>query len=582
MAFQTPIKIKDAIKNIDKKEYYLPAIQREFVWKPEQIEKLFDSLLRGYPINSFLFWSVDKENIKDYKFYEFLRDFHEKDNTHNKEANLDGENNIIAVLDGQQRLTSLYIALKGTYAYKIPKLRWDNPKAFPSRKLYLNLLNKSADNDLIYNFQFLTDDESKIKNENTFWFPVEEILKMTQQYEVNDYLLNNNLMSSPDSEKNKFANATLFKLYAAINETPILNYYLLEEKDLNKVLDIFVRVNNGGTKLNHSDLLLSMTSAQWEEHDARKEINKCVDDTNKIGAGFSIDKDFVMRTCLVVCEIGDFSFKVENFTTDRMKKIESKWEDIQDSIELTFQLLSALGYARDTITSYTAISIIVYYIFKIGMPQTFVTSSNFKEDRKKIQKFLAIVMLKHTFGGQIQKAISNMCEVIATKAPEKHFPLEEIIDKQKGSDKPLTFDDADIENILGYKYGNALTYSILALLYPTLDFKNKFHQDHIHPKSKINSKRKLEKLGLSNDDIGFYLDNYDTISNLQLLEGTINEEKSNEYFDSWFLKNFTTEVDQKDYKNKHYIPECSLDIMNFREFITKRNELLTKKLKEIL
>ncbi len=582
MAFQTPITIKEAIKNIDKKEYYLPAIQREFVWKPEQIEKLFDSLLRGYPINSFLFWKVEKENIQNYKFYEFLRDYHEKESTHNPEANLSGENNIIAILDGQQRLTSLYIALKGTYAYKIPKLRWENPKAFPSRKLYLNLLDKSKDNDLIYNFKFLTDEECKERSDTVFWFPVEEILKMSKQHEVNTYLLKNNLMNGSDPERSVFANETLFQLYSAINESLIINYYLLQEEDLNKVLDIFVRVNNGGTKLNHSDLLLSMASAQWEELDARKEINKCVDDTNKIGAGFNIDKDFVMRTCLVICEIGDFSFKVENFTAEKMKKIESKWEYIQDSIELSFQLLAQLGYSRDTITSYTAISIIAYYIYKIGMPQTFVTSSNFMEDRKKIQKFLAIVMLKHTFGGQIQKAITNMCAVISDKAPEKHFPLEEIIEKQKGEDKPLTFDDADIANILDYKYGNALTYSILALLYPSLDFKNKFHQDHIHPKSKINSKRKLEKLGLSNDDIDFYLDNYDTISNLQLLEGTINEEKSNEYFDSWFLKNYTTEVDQKDYKTKHYIPDCSLDIMNFREFITKRNELLTKKLKEIL
>ena len=127
-------------------------------------------------------------------------------------------------------------------------------------------------------------------------------------------------------------------------------------------------------------------------------------------------------------------------------------------------------------------------------------------------------MLKHTFGGQIQKAITNICSVISSKANDKRFPINEIIEKQKGTDKPLTFDDADIENILGYKYGNALTYSILALLYPSLDFKNKFHQDHIHPKSKINSKKKLEKLGLPNDDIEFYLNNYDTISNLQLLE----------------------------------------------------------------
>ena len=55
MAFVEPITIKEAIDNIHKKNYLLPAIQREFVWATEQIERLFDSLMRDYPINSFSF-----------------------------------------------------------------------------------------------------------------------------------------------------------------------------------------------------------------------------------------------------------------------------------------------------------------------------------------------------------------------------------------------------------------------------------------------------------------------------------------------------------------------------------------------
>lgn len=113
MAFVEPITIKAAIEGVHRKQYLLPAIQREFVWDTYQIEKLFDSLMRDYPISSFLFWEVEKNNISSYQFYEFVREYHERDNTHNPKANIGGETGITAVLDGQQRLTSLYIGLKG-------------------------------------------------------------------------------------------------------------------------------------------------------------------------------------------------------------------------------------------------------------------------------------------------------------------------------------------------------------------------------------------------------------------------------------------------------------------------------------
>ncbi|PPS21006.1 DUF262 domain-containing protein [Brachyspira murdochii] len=109
--------IKNIIDGIYEKNYVLPAIQREFVWKPEQIIKLFDSILRGYPIGSFLFWNINSNNINDYIFYDFIKDYHEKDFRHNPKHNIENKN-IVSILDGQQRLTSLYIGLKGSYSYK--------------------------------------------------------------------------------------------------------------------------------------------------------------------------------------------------------------------------------------------------------------------------------------------------------------------------------------------------------------------------------------------------------------------------------------------------------------------------------
>ena len=97
-------------------------------------------------------------------FYEFLRDYHQMKNYHNEKADLKGNESIIAVLDGQQRLTSLYIGLKGSYAYKLSYKRWDNPNAYPVRKLYLNLLQRSEDSECEYEFDFLTPEEADVES----------------------------------------------------------------------------------------------------------------------------------------------------------------------------------------------------------------------------------------------------------------------------------------------------------------------------------------------------------------------------------------------------------------------------------
>ena len=120
--FQTPITIKDAIDNIDSQFYLLPAIQRKFVWRAEQVETLFDSIMRGYPINSFMFWHIKDNQIKrDFKFYRFLSEYREFFKVNNPDIDMIGTKDFYAVIDGQQRLTSIYLGLKGTYAYKMPR-----------------------------------------------------------------------------------------------------------------------------------------------------------------------------------------------------------------------------------------------------------------------------------------------------------------------------------------------------------------------------------------------------------------------------------------------------------------------------
>jgi uncharacterized protein with ParB-like and HNH nuclease domain len=530
--------------------------------------------MRGYTIGSFLFWNVAKDKTKDFQFYEFIREYHERDNTHNPKANVTGEESITAILDGQQRLTALYIALKGTYAYKIPRKRWENDDAFPKRKLYLNLLSKSKEFDLLYDFSFLTDEEANKRDKNTFWFEVGKIIEFESLRDINKFLRDNGLIES------EFAEECLFRLYEVITEERVINYYLETSQELDKVLNIFIRVNSGGTQLSYSDLLLSIATAQWKTKDAREEITRFVDDINRIGEGFEFNKDFVLKSCLVLSDLTDIAFKVDNFNTENMHKIEEKWDSITKSLRIAIELVSSFGYNYQTLTSANAIIPIAYYILKKGNPDNFTQSSVFKEDRERIRKWFTISLIKRAFSGQPDNVLRPIRSII--KQTSDVFPFKEIVDKFKGTNKSIIFTDDDIENLLYSKYGQGHTFSILALLYPTLDFKNRFHQDHIFPRSffKIS---KLRKIGIDENKWDFYLENCDYIGNLQLLEGLPNEEKSNKDFKEWLEETYPDEEERKEFMKKHLIPQnISLDFNNFEEFIKERNKLIVQKLKEVL
>ena len=579
MSYETALKISEVVNNIHKKRYLLPAIQREFVWNTYQIERLFDSIMRNYPISSFLFWQVDKERVNDFEFYEFLREFHERDKRHNSKADVGGEEGITAILDGQQRLTSIYIALKGSFAEKLPRKRWDNDLAYPKKKLYLNLVGKSEDPELEYDFIFLTDEEASVNDENNYWFRVGDILNLKEPGEVNSYLIKNQIFQNYTTEQAEFANNALFKLHNVIHITPLISYYKEQSQSLDKVLNIFIRINSGGTVLSYSDLLLSIATAQWEEKDAREEIIKFVDEINDIGGGFNFNKDFVLKSSLVINEFSDFAFKVDNFNKANMLKIEQNWDALTNAIRIAVKLVSSFGYNRETLTSNNAIIPIAYYLYKIGATESYPTSTKNLADKEKIKKWLILSLVKRAFSGQPDNVLRPIRKIIL----ENHdsFPTELIIDKFKGTTKSLLFSTEDIGNLTHYKYGQGFTFSILSLLYPQLDYSNQFHIDHVFPKS-LFTKAKLRKRGISEEDIETFYDWFNYIGNLQLIGAIPNIEKKDIEFKTWLNKIYPEKRNQDQFKEVHYIPNVELDFENFIEFFEEREKLLIKEFTKIL
>lgn len=579
MSYETALRISDVVNNIHKKKYLLPAIQREFVWNTYQIERLFDSIMRNYPISSFLFWQVEKENVNDFEFYEFLREFHERDRRHNSKADVNGEEGIIAILDGQQRLTSIYIALKGSFAEKLPRKRWDNDLAYPKKKLYLNLISGSDNSELEYDFVFLTDEEANENDENNYWFRVGDILNLKEPGEVNSYLIRNQIFQNYTVEQAEFANNALFKLHNVIHITPLISYYKEQSQSLDKVLNIFIRINSGGTILSYSDLLLSIATAQWEEKDAREEIIKFVDEINDIGGGFNFNKDFVLKSSLVINEFSDFAFKVDNFNKANMLKIERNWNAITNSIRIAVKLVASFGYDRETLSSNNAIIPVAYYLFKIGATESYPTSTKNLADKEKIRKWLILSLVKRSFSGQPDNVLRPIRKIIQ----ESHasFPMDLIIDKFKGTTKSLLFSTEDIENLTHYKYGQGFTFSILSLLYPHLDYHNQFHIDHIFPKS-LFTKSQLRRRGISEENIETFYDWFNYLANLQLIGAIPNIEKRDVEFKVWLNKIYPEQKKQDQYKEVHYIPNVELNFENFIEFFEEREKLLIEEFTKIL
>ena len=403
--------IADALNSIQSKEYVLPAIQREFVWKPEQIERLFDSLMQGYPFGTFLFWKVGADTSSNFKFYDFVLNYHQRDAAHCPELGPIYQREVVAVLDGQQRLTALNIGLRGSMAIKLPNRWWTNPDAFPEKRLHLNLLgNNEADEDgICYEFRFLTDEQAA-HSEGKYWFPVPNVLGMEDGPSMLTTLMKGGLEKN-DLEK---AYKTLDRLHAVVHKNQSINYFEEKSQDLERVLNIFIRLNSGGTVLSYSDLLLSVAVAQWKQIDARSEIHKCVDDLNNTGAGFSFSQDFVLKAGLMLADIASVGFKVENFTAANMAKLEEQWSGIRSALLRTVELAASFGLNGQTLRADSSLLPIAYYLYKQSVPQNYVTHSKFREDRDAIQRWLMHSLLKASgiWGSGLDTLLTALRETI--------------------------------------------------------------------------------------------------------------------------------------------------------------------------
>jgi uncharacterized protein with ParB-like and HNH nuclease domain len=541
------------------------------VWSHEKIEWLFDSIMRNYPISSFLFWRVEGDTKANYKFYQFLKNFKQRYKTHNEEFSTGSHNDFTAVLDGQQRLTSLYIGLRGSYAYRTPRLHEENTeRVYPTRHLYLNI-EKPLENEedgTYFEFKFLLKKE--FESNKVKWFKVSEILAFSDDFEFHKYLDNHRLKT------NEFSYRSLATLKNVIHSKPTINFFLETEQSIDKALNIFIRINSGGEPLNFSDLIMSIAVANWDEKDARKEIHTLVD--NVRDKGFSISKDFILKTFLYLYS-KDIKFKVTNFSKINAKEFEKEWEKIRDAILSVFDLVRSFGFSDSTLTSKNALIPIVYYIYHKNIYKDFHTKTTYESDRNTIKKWLHVALVKRIFGGtsdsvlsQIRKAFTSDISTAAIESNTPEFPVSSINENTK---RDMGITNEFVADILLTQKDDMYAFSILALLYPSLDYKNNnFHKDHMHPENKFGdiSVNDNEKYGWTT---------YNSILNLQMLDANENMSKQDVDLLSW-VNSQVANQDRISFLKSHLIPDVSFKIDDFGAFIEARRVILIDQLKKVL
>lgn len=591
MAYENPKAIADVLKKIRAQQYVLPAIQREFVWEPPQIARLFDSLMRGYPIGSFLFWKVERERVDDYRYYGFVQDYHEKDNPHcPRIKNLDPNRSVTAVLDGQQRLTALNIALRGSHAEKIPNKWRSNPDAYPKKYLYLNLLDDAPENEagMIYDFRFLTPETATTKNrekDSEHWYPVREVLDLDPGPKMIAALrkrFGEVQGESPIEMEKEFepAHQRLFDLHNLVHQKPAIHYYLEEEQDLERVLDIFIRINSGGTVLSYSDLLLSIATAQWKELSAREVIHELVDELNETREGFDFSKDFVLKAGLMLAGISDVGFKVRNFTKDNMEVLEEKWAGIQRALRLTVRLAANMGFSSKNLSADSALLPVAYYIYSRGLDEGYLTRTSEQKDREKVRSWMIRSLLKTgIWGSGLDTTLKALRSAIVEHGGDG-YPVSEIETTMAQRGKSLTFDPDELDGLVEAKRDQK-TFGVLALLYPFVDLRNRFHIDHIFPR-KAFYKPRLEELGFNEMEIDWLKGSMDQLPNLMLLEGSENQSKQDTMPAEWLREEYESEDERARIRQLHDLPEMPKDVTGFAKFYKTRRAKMRKRLEREL
>lgn len=530
--------------------FWLPNIQRAFVWGEDQIERLYDSILREYPIGNLLIWR-NKSKIKHRKF---IDNWNENINllTFNNPVN---ENPKMLVLDGQQRMQSLYIGLCGS---------------FNGKELYFNILSgdlKTPD-DMKYDFKFFA------KPLGFPWLKFSNLVfpdKRNKEFKADIAKLAGKGFSEQEEDRVE-ENIDLVRAVFCTQENIV--YQEVDSIDRpqsytdDDIVEIFIRANSGGTKLDKSDLLFSLLVSSWETAD--ENMGDLLQDLNK--DGFDFGRDFILKTCLVIFDKGA-AYKVEKFRDgETKKKIEENWAKITRAIKDVKDFLWGKTFIKSdkVLSSYLALIPLIYFRYHYHDKW---------QKAKGMNEYLVRVLLASAFSGSPDGLIDKCVTKIKTLSD---FNKNEIFGVIRDEGRSL---EISKDTLLDISYTDRRIHLLFNLWYD-FDYdpsyvNNEPQLDHIHCQSLLKTFKDINPETGRKTLSKYKQHDRDQIANIMLLTRLENGSggKSDETAEEWFTKHGDDE-----YLEKHLIPKDKniWKVENFEAFIEERKKLILAKFDNLL
>ena len=581
--------IKKIIEGIEKERIILPAMQRSFVWPENKIYKLFDSLMRGYPIGTFLFWKIDKSTLNQYAFNSFIKNYHNKKDQLQKGNKVTSDfSDYDAVLDGQQRLTSLYIGTCGTQQIENKGKKGKTSNFFTNKYLCIDVLYvpNSEDNFL---FRFCESEiiEQLIVDNSTkhLWIKVNTVYNFDSPVKIVPYVqdLCKKIQDDELNKRNLEVVRLLMDLDSALTNDSIINYYSATDMDLSKVVDIFVRVNSGGEKLSASDLMLSVASGVLQGIDVHSRLDSAVKDINNVVdpvTGFVMKKEIILTAGLMFTGAESmYLSNHDNYEPKRMNLIfKENWEKIIDALKNTVSYIEFIGFYGNKLSN-SIILPIAYYFYKNNISETHKTSDKSQAicDRIFIRQWLLRSILKDVFMEGTAASLLRFRNLIL-KSKKKYFPLDELMEEE--IKKPLTIGEDQVEEIVKLKFGDSKIIPLLDELGKKRSDSDT-HVDHIWPRAILTNEKEIKsRIQTTEEKIKVYKNTCNSILNLQLLNSVRNQQKSKLDYDKWIAK--LPENELNNYYEENLIPRdnISYKLEDLEYFWKKREELIRNKIKE--
>ncbi len=553
------LKIFEALENVKNEIYVMPAFQRQYVWTMEQIEKLWDSILLGYPISTFLFWKLSKENMSDDTYFCRFRkscEFRAKGSAATdyelSKINLDVSN--IAVLDGQQRLTSLFLSLYcddvlvlkahersgtgGTRAKLLIEL--DESKIeidgndYNSKKYDIRFTEKIMRiSPTQFEFRKLIENPA-FRNENTRKDAIEGAIK------------------SVHAESKNYARTVLETLCKKVFDEPLINYMEIDGNQ-DDALEMFVRFNSGGKPLSKSQITMSILGAYW--NDSKQFFGKVLS-----GSFCNFGEDFIIRTALML--YGDVV--KSNINEKTARELRGNWDYFKQTLTELDDLLKSMNIETARFAKgWNVLLPVIFFIYN---------NPDFKEDKDAIRAYLVRAALFTFFKSGTTGKLSVIRNQIIDNNNRITIPLLDSMNE-------LRVTEAKIEDLLDLEYGSKVVSEIL--YYLSLDWHEpgvSYDIDHLHPSDAFSSKPLAVK---SMEEWQKCRMNRNRLPNLELLEESWNRARHERP-----LQDFYDDFDdtlKKQFRAHALLPEnVSLKIEDFATFFEERRKLLAKKIKEIL